>query len=151
MEQVYNKVLNASLEVLCEFAINTLLDKPLDRYKWNRKVFKVYKTLNMLEKKKHTKPHFCKRLFKLVFVLYKLQKGELDSEEIWRQLQMQIADDDASQADSSYLGGSGISEGNFTVMTEKIQVQPALSNEKESDSNYYSNFKAENAGLFSLS
>lgn len=95
MEQVYNKVLNASLEVLCEFVINTLLDKPLDRSKWNRKVFKVYKTLNMLEKKKHTKPHFCKRLFKLVFVLFKLQKGEMDKEEIWRQLQMQVVDDDS--------------------------------------------------------
>ncbi len=36
-------------------------------------------------------------------------------------------------------------------MTEKMQVQPALSNEKESDSNYYSNFKAEHANMFSLS
>ena len=88
VEQVYNKVLNASLEVLCEFAITTLLEKPLDRTKWNRKVFKVYKTLNMLEKKKHTKPYFCKRLFKLVFVLFNLQKGELSLDDIWRQLQM---------------------------------------------------------------
>jgi len=80
---VYNKVLNASLEVLSEFAINTLLEQPLDQEKWNRKIFKVYKTLTILEKKKHTEPHFCKRLFKLVFVLYKLKKN-VPLDEIWR-------------------------------------------------------------------
>ena len=90
---MYNKVLNASLEVLCEYAINSLLHQPLDQQKWNRKVFKVYKTLNMLEKKKHTKPYFCKRLFKLVFVLFKLQK-KMDPEEIWAQLQMQTETED---------------------------------------------------------
>lgn len=74
VEHVYNKVLNAALEVLCEFSINTLLEQPLDQDKWNRKVFKVYKTMTMLEKKKHSKPYYCRRLFKLVFVLYKLQK-----------------------------------------------------------------------------
>ena len=57
----------------------------MDRTKWNRKVFKVYKTMNLIEKKKHTKPYFCKRLFKLVFVLFKLQKDELSKDEIWRQ------------------------------------------------------------------
>ena len=72
VEQVYNKVLNAALEVLVEFSIGELLGRPLEREKWNRKVFKVYKTMNLLEKKKHTKPHFCRRLFKLVFVLFKL-------------------------------------------------------------------------------
>ena len=41
--------------------------------------------MNMLEKKKHTKPFFCKRLFKLVFVLFKMQK-EMPVDEIWRQL-----------------------------------------------------------------
>ena len=85
VEQVYNKVLNASLEVLCEFAINSLLHRPQDMEKWQRKVFKVYKTMNMLEKKKHTKPYFCKRLFKLVFVLFNLQKN-MPFDEIWRQL-----------------------------------------------------------------
>ncbi len=85
VEQVYNKVLNASLEVLCEFAINSLLQRPQDMEKWQRKVFKVYKTMNMLEKKKHTKPYFCKRLFKLIFVLFNLQKN-MPFDEIWRQL-----------------------------------------------------------------
>ena len=41
--------------------------------------------MNMLEKKKHTKPHFCKRLFKLVFALYKLKKNE-PIDEIWEQM-----------------------------------------------------------------
>ena len=85
VEKVYNKVLNAGLEVLVEYANNKILDQPLDEEKWQRKVFKVYKTMNMLEKKKHTKPYFCKRLFKLVFVLFKLKK-EVPKNEIWRQL-----------------------------------------------------------------
>ena len=45
----------------------------------------------MLEKKKHTEPYFCKRLFKLVFVLFNLKK-EMAPEEIWRQLQMEEGD-----------------------------------------------------------
>ena len=72
VEEVYCKVLNASLEVLVEYITSALLNMKLDHEKWNRKIFKVYKTLNMLEKKKHTKPYYCKRLFKLVFVLFKL-------------------------------------------------------------------------------
>lgn len=97
-EYVYNKVLNAALEVLCEFIINKLLEQPLDCKQWNRKVFKVYKTMNMLEKKKHTKPYFCKRLFKLVFVLFKLQKDELSKGEIWRQLMCQVEEDGDDQS-----------------------------------------------------
>ena len=72
VEEVYTKVLNASLEVLVEYIVNSLLEQKLDHTRWNRKIFKVYKTMNMLEKKKHTKPYYCKRLFKLVFVLFKL-------------------------------------------------------------------------------
>ena len=71
---MYNKVINASFEVLVEFTTKTLLNQPIDRQKWDRKIFKVYKTMNLLEKKKHYKPYYCKRLFKLVFVLFKLQK-----------------------------------------------------------------------------
>ena len=72
VEQVYNKVLNLSIEVLSEYIINSLLEMPLDHDQWSKKVFKVYKTLNMLEKKKHVGPYFRKRFFKLVFVLFKL-------------------------------------------------------------------------------
>ena len=62
--------------------------------------------MNLLEKKKHVKPYYCKRLFKLIFVLFKLQK-EIPENEIWRQLQMQKEeeDDNASQGNSSILGG----------------------------------------------
>lgn len=31
VEQIYNKVLNAALEVLCEFSISTLLGRQLDQ------------------------------------------------------------------------------------------------------------------------
>ena len=106
VEQVYNKVLNAALEVLCEFSTSTLLEQPIDQEKWNRKVFKVYKTMSMLEKKKHTKPFFCKRLFKLVFVLYKLQKKQ-PKDEIWEQMLEQKAEegDNESVANASILDG----------------------------------------------
>ena len=100
-EMVYNKVLNASLEVLCEFTVSTILGQPLDRVQWGRKVFKVYKTMKELERKKNSQPFFCKRLFKLVFVLFKLKKG-LNVDEIWRQLQTQIdTDDDGYKGDGS--------------------------------------------------
>ena len=39
----------------------------------------------MLEKKKHTKPYFCKRMFKLIFALYSIRKGQTN-EEIWEAL-----------------------------------------------------------------
>ena len=47
----------------------------LDQVKWSRKIFKIYKTLGGLEKKKHSEPFLSKKLFKLVLVLYKLRKG----------------------------------------------------------------------------
>ena len=71
----YAKCQSALIEVLNEYVIARLLNQPLDESKWSRKVFKVYKTMNMLEKKKHTKPYFCKRMFKLIFALYSLRKG----------------------------------------------------------------------------
>ena len=109
----------------------------------------------MLEKKKHTKPYFCKRLFKLVFVLFNLQKDELSMDEIWRQLQMQYEDDDdQSQANSSMLAGvaSDVQSNYMSTLNEKtLQVPPNLKTvDKESDE-HYSNFKAANANLFSLS
>ena len=59
-----------------------------------------------LERKKNSQPFFCKRLFKLVFVLFKLKKG-LNVDEIWRQLQTQIDTEemlggDGSQGNSSF-------------------------------------------------
>ena len=92
----------------------------------------------MLEKKKHTKPYYCKRLFKLVFVLYNLQKGEMSRDEIMSQLQMQYADDDdASQANSSMLAGvtSDVQSNYMNTVNEKmLQAPPILqTTDKDSD------------------
>ena len=109
----------------------------------------------MLEKKKHTKPYFCKRLFKLVFVLFNLQKAELSMDEIWRQLQMQYEDDDdQSQANSSMLAGvaSDVQSNYMSTINEKaLQVPPNLKTVEKESEEHYSNFKAANANLFSLS
>ena len=56
--------------------------------------------MNMLEKKKHTKPFFCKRLFKLVFVLYKLQK-KVPKDDIWQQMLDQKAEETENDNDSA--------------------------------------------------
>ena len=63
----------------------------------------------MLEKKKHAGPYFRKRLFKLVFVLFKLQT-EMPKDDIWRQLQMQTFDDSTSNG-TSVLGAFTPSDG----------------------------------------
>ena len=111
--------------------------------------------MNLIEKKKHVKPYYCKRLFKLVFVLFKLQK-EIPENEIWRQLQMQKEEDDdnASQENSSILGGqlSDINS-NFIRMNEKYNATADgdLINENDLESNYSnSKFKTANANLFSI-
>ena len=69
-------------------------------------MFKVYKTMNMLEKKKHTKPYFCKRMFKLIFTLYALRKGQT-SEEIWHALQIRKENDELN--DTAMLNVSHVS------------------------------------------
>ena len=98
----YSSVVSASLEVLCDFVIHQLLGRPLDQANWTRKIFKVYKTLNMLEKKAAAQPKmYYKRLFKLVFVLFKLEKGK-DIDEIWQDIQMQTS----STTDLHLLGSS---------------------------------------------
>ena len=98
----YSSVVSASLEVLCDFVIHQLLGRPLDQANWARKMFKVYKTLNMLEKKAAAQPKmYYKRLFKLVFVLFKLEKGK-DIDEIWRDIQMQTS----STTDLHLIGSS---------------------------------------------
>lgn len=108
-------------------------------------MFKVYKVLNQLEKKKHTKPHFCKRLFKLIFVLFSL-KNNMPIDEIWRQVQNQADEErlnDSQHAGSSVFGGV-LSDNNFGG-----DKGLALKNENDSESNY-SNFKTLNANIFSL-
>ena len=89
----YAKVESALIEVLTEFVLAKMLHQPLDESKWQRKVFKVYKTMNMLEKKKHTKPYFCKRMFKLIFALYQIRKGQTN-EEIWAAIQKKAVQDE---------------------------------------------------------
>ena len=103
----YAKCQSALIEVLNEFVLARLLSRPLDEAKWSRKVFKVYKTMTMLEKKKHTKPYFCKRMFKLIFALYALRKGQT-SEEIWQALQARKEHDDEFN-DTAMLNVSHVS------------------------------------------
>jgi len=98
--------------------------------------------MNMLEKKKHYKPYFCKRLFKLVFVLFKLQK-EVPIEKIRDQIQLHEDNpDDESAANSSMLEGT--------------PSQCTLDNDKRSHSagvfkeSTYSTFKATHANMFSI-
>lgn len=38
-------------------------------------MFKLYKTLKLVESQNQQQPSFAKQIFKLVFVLYKLRKG----------------------------------------------------------------------------
>ena len=100
--------------MLCEFVIAKLLNRPLDVNHWSRKVFKVYKTLNNLEKRKEEKPYFCRHLFKLIFVLFRIKKGETDLGAIWDQMNQQdknergdgdrIRDND-SRVDSQHFRG----------------------------------------------
>lgn len=96
---LYKKIKDLSVDVLCEFVIAKLLDRPLELNHWSRKVFKVYKTLNNLEKKKTEKPYFCRHLFKLIFVLFRLKKGETDLEAIWNQMNMQADQEQRSSGD----------------------------------------------------
>ena len=78
-------MVSASIEILSDFAIHRILDKPFDQARWTRKVFKVYKMLNILEKRAPQPKLHYKRLFKLVFVLFRLEKGK-SVDEIWRDI-----------------------------------------------------------------
>ena len=103
--------------------------------------------MNLLEKKKHYKPYYCKRLFKLVFVLFKLQK-EIPVEEIWRQLQMQKEEEDenASQDNNSSILGGQLSD----INSNYIRTVGA-GNDNDLESNFSnSKFKTANAALCSI-
>ena len=103
--------------------------------------------MNLLEKKKHYKPYYCKRLFKLVFVLFKLQK-EIPEEEIWRQLQMQKEEEDenASQDNNSSILGGQLSD----INSNYIRTVGA-GNDNDLESNFSnSKFKTANAALCSI-
>ena len=108
----YGKVQSALIEVLTEYVLAKLLHQPIDEAKWQRKVFKVYKTMNMLEKKKHTKPLFCKRMFKLIFALYQIRKG-LTNDEIWATLEKKTGqEDDINETQALNVSHiSGLSQG----------------------------------------
>ena len=75
-----------------------------------------------LERKKNSQPFFCKRLFKLVFVLFKLKKG-LNVDEIWRQLQTQIdTDDDGYKGDGSQ-GNSSFAKDGMSFNSKQYDVK----------------------------
>ena len=88
-------MVSASIEVLSDFVIHKILDKPFDQVSWTRKVFKVYKMLNILEKRATQPKLYYKRLFKLVFVLFRLEKGK-NVDEIWRDISMTKANSNYS-------------------------------------------------------
>ena len=66
----------------------------------------------MLEKKKHTKPLLCKRMFKLIFALYQIRKG-LTNEEIWATLEKKTEqEEDINETQALNVSHiSGLSQG----------------------------------------
>lgn len=58
------------IEILTEYAIADLTQGPIDKQRWAKKVFKIYKMIRDSETQLQAQVLISQKIFKLVLVLY---------------------------------------------------------------------------------